>query len=142
MSNINLINASDGNGEAVRGSVTAARSIGATTLKADSITNWPTNFICTTGVKKSDGTLDADTVQVFSGHLSGSNIIIDTFAPGYTDLGNSVGDLTLIKPNTMWADNLADIINHYHSTDVIVSTAATEPSPDANSTILWAEDIT
>jgi hypothetical protein len=43
------------------------------------------------------------------GHVSGSTIIIDQIAPGYTDTyGSAVGDVVVIKPNTWWADTLVN----------------------------------
>lgn len=107
---LNLINASNGNGEAVRASVTAIRAQGSTTLKVDSLTNWPANFIATSGKLLPDGDLDPETVVVFFGHLTGSDIIIDGFAPGYDDDGSKVSDVVLIKPTTLWADQIAETL--------------------------------
>jgi hypothetical protein len=142
MASINLVNVSNGNGEAVRGSVTDKRAISSTALKVDSLLNWPQYFIATTGIKNKDDSLDPDSVTVFSGHLSGTNtIIIDDFAPGYADIGNSVADMVLIKPNTMWADNLAGIVSHYHPSDVVIRADETQPNPPASGLIVWFEDI-
>lgn len=152
MANIQLIRASNGGGEAVRGSVTAQRSPGATTLTVDSIVNWPSQFIATTGVRLPDGTLDPATAFVFEGHLSGSAIEIDTIAPGYTDDGNSVSDVVLVKPTTHWADTVADVLSAAHTNEgylktaenagFLVSTAATEPAPDPDGRIiLWFEPL-
>jgi hypothetical protein len=105
---LNLINASNKSGEAIRASVTAIRSAGSTTITVDAMTNWPTNFIATSGTLLADGTLSAATV--FAGHKSGSAIVIDTLAPGYTDVGNTVGQVVVIKPTTYWADNFADFL--------------------------------
>lgn len=121
---LNLINASNGSGEAVRASVTGIRASGATTLAVDAITNWPPYFIATAGSLLSDGTLDPSTALVFAGHIGTSNIIIDDIAPGYTDNGNSVGDVVLIKPATMWADNIADTLAVSHNDDGTLNTDA------------------
>jgi hypothetical protein len=107
---LNLINASNKSGEAVRASITSIRSAGSTTIAVDALTNWPTNFIATSGTLLADGTLSSATTLVFAGHKSGSNVIIDTIAPGYTDAGNSVGQIIVIKPTTYWADNFADFL--------------------------------
>src|SRR5690606_4211067 len=56
-------------------------------------------------------------VQVFEGHLSGTDIVIDSFAPGYEDLGSSIGDIIVIKPATSWSDELADILGVSHNSD-------------------------
>lgn len=121
MADTKLIRASDGSGEAVRATVTSARSIASTTLVVDAVTNFPAYFIATVGTIGSDSFLTPSTVQVFNGHLSGSDIIIDSFAPGYSDLGNSVGDVVLLKPTTPWADNLADVIEVSHEEDGTLS---------------------
>lgn len=108
---IDYMRASNGSGEAVRSIVTGIRTIGSTTLSVDSLTNWPAYFIATSGTLLSDGTLDASTVTVFRGHKNVSQIIIDGYAPGYTDAGNTVGQVIVVKPSTYWADNLADILD-------------------------------
>ncbi|HUD10273.1 MAG TPA: hypothetical protein VMR28_01225, partial [Candidatus Saccharimonadales bacterium] len=101
------LEASDGNGEPIRAAVQAPRSIGSDTLTVNLTTNWPTGtFIATTGTLQSNGTLNPATVQVFYGTCSGATITITNFASGYSDLGNSIGDVVVIKPTTEWA-NLA-----------------------------------
>ena len=116
--NLQLIRASNGVGEPVQATVTALRNIGSTTLSVDALTNWPANFIATTGNKLTNGTLDPTTVMVFSGHTSGANtIIIDSIAPGYADRVSNVGNVVVIKPATMWADNLADTMAVAHNDD-------------------------
>ena len=107
---LNLIRASDGTGEAVRASVTAIRAPGSTTINVDAITNWPATFVATTGDLLASGALDPATVLVFKGSISGSTIVIDTIAPGYTDEGSGVGDVVLLKPSTLWADNVRDTL--------------------------------
>lgn len=111
---LNLLQASDGTGEAVRASVTNIRTAGSTTIMVDDVTNWPTNFIATAGTEIVDANnntiLDPATVIVFSGHLSGSTIIIDALAPGYTDPGSAVDDVVIIKPTTMWADQIHTLL--------------------------------
>ena len=98
---LNLIRASDGTGEAVRASVTAIRAPGSTTINVDAITNWPATFVATTGDLLASGALDPATVLVFKGSLSGSTIVIDTIAPGYTDNGSAVGNVVILKPSTL-----------------------------------------
>lgn len=100
--------ASNGSGEPVRVILTAPRSIGSTTLTGNTPTNWPTGtFIATTGTLQSNGTLNPTTAQVFYGTVSGSNLTITAFAAGYSDLGNSIGDVVVLKPTTEWADIVA-----------------------------------
>lgn len=154
MASIGLIRASNGVGEAVRGSVTGARSPGATTLMVDSIINWPQTFIATTGKQLPDDSLDPSSVLVFKGHLSGSNIEIVEIAPGYVDQGSSVGDVVLLKPTTPWANEVADVLSVSHKDDgsiaqvdpnepgITFSTSATEPNPDPEGRIIvWLEPL-
>lgn len=149
---IDYVQASAGTGEAVRAAVTVKRTAGSTTLTMDSVNNWPTKFIATSGLEAQDGTLDPTTVQVFKGHLSAQNIIIDEFAPGYTDLGNSVGEIVVIKPTTLWSDTfhgwatdtntaIADINTALENDGLVFSTSATQPSPVAGKTVVWFEPL-
>jgi hypothetical protein len=55
--------------------------------------------------------LDPTSIFVFEGHLSGGKIIIDVAAPGYTDKGNAVNDVILLKPTTHWANTVAAATN-------------------------------
>lgn len=104
---IKYLQASDDSGEAVKASVTATRAISATTLVVDSVANFPDFFIGTSGVLNAEtGYLDPLTMVVFLGHLDGANIIIDSFAAGYSDIGNAVDDVVLLKPTTKWVDQL------------------------------------
>ena len=97
--------ASDGNGEAVRATVQTTRGIGATTITVDHTTHWPTGtFIATTGTLLATGELNPATVQVFYGTASGTTITISSYAPGYSDLGNAIGDVVVLKPSTEWAN--------------------------------------
>lgn len=106
---LSKLGASDGAGEAVRANITALRAIGSTTLAVDSLVHWPQKFIATMGTLLSDSTLDPATATVFTGHINGTGIVIDTFAPGYTDKGSKVNDVVVIKPTTNWADMMAAI---------------------------------
>lgn len=124
MPDLKLIAASDGNGEAVQASVTSARAISSTTLVVDSVANFPDYFILTTGELNSDGEIDPSSVQVMLAHLSGSNIEIDSFAPGYPDIGNSVGNLALIKPTTEWANQIAALLGVTMNDDGTFNSAA------------------
>lgn len=102
------IAASDGLGEAVRAVVVEERQIGDMLINVDSVLNWPSKFIATSGVLLSaTGELDPTTVTVFYGSLSGSMIHIDSFAPSYSDRGSALYDVILLKPTTAWADEVA-----------------------------------
>lgn len=128
--NLNLIKASAGTGEPVKATITVDRASGSATNTVDAVTNWPTNFIATSGLQITDSngnkTLDPATILVYAGHKSGSTVIIDTIAAGYTDpaRGNKIGDVIIIKPTTMWVDNLADFLAVSHTDLGLLNTAA------------------
>ncbi len=106
--NYNALNASNGSGEAVRATVQAPRSISSTAITVNATTNWPTGtFIATTGTLLASGKLDPTTAQVFYGTASGTTITITSFAAGYTDKGNAIDDVVVIKPTTEWANIVA-----------------------------------
>lgn len=138
---INRLKASDGTGEAPRATVTNNRSISGTTIVVDTISNWPSTFVATTGTLLTNGTLDPVTVQVFEGHTSGSDLVIDTFAPGYADLGNAVGDVVVLKPTTVGQDKLVEALRVSHddlgnvnAANIAIDTV-TEKTPSSGVTV-------
>lgn len=136
---LSLINASNGSGEAVRASVTMIRTPGSVTIAVDFVTNWPTSFYAVTGklVTSSYGVTTLTNPFVFKGHLSGSSIVIDSPAPGYNDPGNAVSDVVILKPETVWADNIASTLAVSHTdTGALNATAITQVSTSlANSSL-------
>lgn len=110
MTNFAALSASDGAGEAIRATVQSpGRSIGSSVIPVNAITNWPTGqCIVTTGTLQPNNTIT--NAQVFYGTASGTSVTINSFAPGYTDLGNSAGDVVVIKPTTEWANLVATFI--------------------------------
>jgi X-X-X-Leu-X-X-Gly heptad repeat protein len=106
------LRASNGSGEAVMAVVVSNRLIGSSTLIVDSVLNWPTRGIATSGdLDINTGLIDPDTATVFKYHLDGSIVMIDGFAPGYSDVGNKANQVVVIKPATHWADQVATGIN-------------------------------
>lgn len=124
MADLRLVSASDGNGEAVRATVTGIRNPSSTVINVDSVLNWPSYFIATSGTLLPDGTLDQGTVTVFSGHLSSTTIVIDGFLPGYSDTGNTVGQVVVLKPTTAWADEIARVLSTSLDNDGTLNNAA------------------
>lgn len=111
MDDYNFLEASDGTGNAVLAHITADRAIGATTIEVDSVDKWPAEFIVTTGTIIGSGAsarLDPDTVTEMTAHLSGGNIEIDGFEPGHTDIGNTDGQVAIIKQTTGWANRMVE----------------------------------
>ena len=115
MASIDLIRASNGSGDAVKATVTNARVISSTTLQVSAITNFPSKFIATVGSVDGTGAFVPATVTVFNGHTSGGNIEIDSFAPGYTDLGNTPGQIVVLKPTTAWANEIGSVLDAVHN---------------------------
>lgn len=132
MASIDLIRASNGSGDAVKATVTNARVISSTTIQVDATTNWPSKFIATVGSVDGTGAFVPATVTVFDGILSGGNIEITSFAPGYTDIGNTPGQIVVLKPTTAWANEVADTLAVAHSdngslkTNSVTTTAITD----------------
>lgn len=116
MSDYDYLPVSNGSGDSALMHVNAARIVGATTLTVDSITNVPAKFIATSGELLPSGFIDPATVTNFKGHTSGSSLVIDSFEPGSTDVGNSVGQVVVIKPNTGWANRVAQFIKNATNT--------------------------
>lgn len=146
MTSIQLIKGSDGSGNAAVATVQSTRSTGATTIVVDTVAG-----INTTGFAGSMGTphtftdpITSETITVISeatavdfiGHVDGSNLEIDTIAPGYTDAGSAVGDIVIIRPTTQYADNIADVLEVEHNNDGTLKTdsVVTAKIKDANVT--------
>lgn len=103
---------SDGLGDAALMHVTASRSIGATTIKVDTVANVPQKFIATYGEQLPNSEfIDPSTAVIFYGHLSGSDLEIDGFIGGSVDNGNSEDDVVVIRPNSPWANLIAESVN-------------------------------
>lgn len=128
MASIDLIRASNGSGDAVKATVTNARVISSTTLQVDATTNWPSKFIATVGDVDGTGAFVPATVTVFDGILSGSNIEITSFAPGYTDIGNTPGQIVVLKPTTEWANNVVALFDVAHNDDGTLKDGAVDAS--------------
>ncbi len=136
MASIDLIRASNGSGDAVKATVANARVISSTTIQVDATTNWPSKFIATVGSVDGTGAFVPATVTVFNGILSGGNIEITSFAPGYTDLGNTPGQIVVLKPTTAWANEMANTlaVSHNDNGTMKANSVTTAAITDANVT--------
>lgn len=127
MASIEQIKASDGSGNASVATVQSSRAPAASTIIVDTVLG-----INAAGFKGSMGTphtftdpVTSETITViseatavdFTGHVDGSNLEIDTIAPGYTDAGSQVGDIVIIRPTTEWSDNVAETLEVAHRDD-------------------------
>jgi hypothetical protein len=129
------INGSNQAGEAVTANVTTLRTAGSTIITVDAVTNFPAYFIATTGTELANDTINPTTVLVFFGHVSGSTIVIDSLAPGYTDHGNSVDDIVVLKPTTAWADQIYNTLSvSLTDTGTLTTAAITQVSASLSGT--------
>ncbi len=135
MASIDLIRASNGSGDAVKATVANARVISSTTLQVDATTNWPSKFTATVGNVDGTGAFVPATVTVFNGILSGGNIEITSFAPGYTDIGNTPGQIVVLKPTTAWANEVADVLAVTHNQDGTLKDSIVTTTKVANGAI-------
>lgn len=147
MASIEFIKASDGSGNANVATVQNTRSALASTIIVDTVAG-----INTAGFSGSMGTphtftdpITSETITViseatavdFTGHIDGSNIEIDTIAPGYTDLGSAVGDIVIIRPTTQWGDNVAEVLEVAHDDDGTLKAGAVD-----NAAVLASDVVT
>lgn len=86
--------------------VSSARSISGSSLSCVALTNWPTDTAVhlITYKKKTDGSMDRDTLCLWKGIVSGTTIGTLTLKGG-TDAGNAVGDFVEMAPTSaLWQD--------------------------------------
>lgn len=104
------LRASDGTGEAVLAHVDAVRTIGSTVLSLDNVDNWNSKCIVVTGTPNANGYIDSSGMTVMYGHTNAGDFIIDGYAPGYSDVGNTTSQVAIIKMTTSWADTLVTLL--------------------------------
>ena len=126
MASIDQLRASDGSGNASVATVQSTRSGGASTIVVDTVLGINGTFMGTMGTPHTfTDPITSETITViseatavdFAGHVDGSNLEIDTIAPGYVDGGSAVGDIVIIRPTTQWGDNVADVLDVAHEDD-------------------------
>lgn len=110
MDDLEYLSVSDGTGDAALMHVTASRLAGATTLLVDTVANVPAKFIATVGTLLSTGFIDPSTKIDFKGHLDSGHLVIDGLEPGSSDTGNDEGQVVVIKPNSGWANRVAEAL--------------------------------
>jgi hypothetical protein len=115
--------ASNGSGDAALAHISAARLALATTITVDSTANWPAKFIATSGTLNAAGYIDPATKLEFKGHLSSGNIIIDSFEPGFTDVGNTQGQVVALRPSTGLMNELIALAQVAHNNDGTIKTS-------------------
>lgn len=110
--NYDFLSASNGSGDTPLMHIQTDRTSGSTTIDVDIVTNVPAKFIGTYGTLLPSGLIDITTKRDFRGHVSGADLIIDAFEPGNTDLGNTAGQVVVVKPTTGWANRVATFIKN------------------------------
>lgn len=116
MADYDYLPASDGSGDAALMHITAARTVGATTITVDTVSGVPAKFIATSGALLPSGLLNPTGLTNFKGHTSGGALQIDAYEPGSTDVGHSIGQVVIIKPTTGWANRIASFIKNATNT--------------------------
>lgn len=148
MQSIEYIKASDGTANASVATVQSSRSPGATTIDVDIVAGInPAGFAGSMGTPHTfTDPVTSETITViseatcvdFTGHVDGSNLEIDTIAPGYTDLGSEVGDIIIIRPTTQYGDNLAAVLETSHDDTGALNAAAIHSAMPAGAVIPFA----
>lgn len=124
MQSIAYLSASNGSANASLMTVTNIRAALANTIKVNTVANVPAKFSGSMGTPHNFvDPVTGETITIISeatavdffGSVSGSDIIIDQIAAGYTDLGSKVGDIIVIKPTTEDKNNLKNILAADHN---------------------------
>lgn len=110
--NYDFLSVSNGSGDAALMHIESDRLAGSATIDVDTVTNVPAKFIGTWGTLAANGLIDPSTKRDFRGHVSGADIIIDAMEPGFVDDGNTEGQIIIVKPNTGWANRVANFIKN------------------------------
>lgn len=118
------LRASDGTGEAVLAHIQTNRTIGSTVLDLDNVDNWNSKCVVVTGTPAANGFISPTGMKVMYGHLSAGDFIIDGYAPGYVDNGNTTAEVAIVKMTTSWADALVDILSVAHQDNGKLKTSA------------------
>lgn len=108
------LRASDGTGEAVLAHVQSVRNIGSTVLDLDNVDNWNSKCVVVTGTPNANGFIATAGMTVMYGHLNAGDFIIDGYAPGYSDNGNTTTEVAIVKMTTNWADTLVELFGSEH----------------------------
>lgn len=104
------LRASDGTGEAVLAHVQTVRNPGSTVLDLDNVDNWNSKAVIITGTPAANGFVSPVGMKVMYGHLNAGDFIIDGFAPGYVDNGNTTAEVAIVKMTTSWSDTLISLL--------------------------------
>ena len=146
--------------------VSAGRTVGETVLACFDLSNFAedTPVYFATYKKTVDPISGAVTITNQTGwkalvNIDGNSLTNLTIAPGYTDIGNSIGDYVECIPLSHWGNSLVDFLLESHNQDgstkpvsevktidtvpaiLEFSTAATQPEPVEGKIIVWFEPL-
>jgi hypothetical protein len=110
MADTDYLAASDGTGNAALMHITNPRTTGASVIQVDTVSGVPAFFIGTYGTLGSDGFITQATARDFFGHVNAGTLVIDKFAPGNVDAGNTSGQVVVIKPSTPAANLIGNFV--------------------------------
>ena len=116
---------SDGTGPAVLARVESNRAIGSTVLDVDNVGKWNSKVIVTVGTLLPSGQLNPATITEFRGRVVAGDIIIDSFEPGFADVGNLQNQVAIIKQTTGWANSVVEELQALKAEDLTRSAATT-----------------
>lgn len=126
MQSLLYVKGSDGAANASLMTVTNVRSIGATSIITNTVSNVPTYFYGSMGTPhtftdpvtgETITTISDASAVDFAGQVVSGHVEIISVAPGYSDHGSAVGDIIVVRPITEWANNLFNILNQSHNND-------------------------
>lgn len=126
MQSLLYVKGSDGAANASLMTVTNVRSIGATSILTNTVSNVPTYFYGSMGTPhtftdpvtgETITTISDASAVDFAGQIVSGHVEIISIAPGYSDHGSAVGDIIVVRPITEWANNLFNVLNQSHNND-------------------------
>jgi len=146
--------------------VSTVRTVGETVLACFDLSNFPedTPAYFVTYRKTVDPITNLVTITNQTGwkalvNIDGSSLTNLTIAPGYTDIGNEIGDYVECIPTSQWGNDLVDFLQVAHNPDgslkpvldiktmdaspvtIEFSTAAVQPAAVAGKVIVWFEPL-
>lgn len=160
-----ITRASNGKGLAAQSSVEILRAPGNMVLDLTTTQNFPgvnddntvSGEIFHFGCWSADGggALVSGTLVEGKAHVSSiGEVTIDSLDPGFTDKGNNIGDIFMVKPTTGWANDLytglrqsvdetGKVKNVYDDEDnkIAFQVGGVEPSPKPGTIIVYFEEV-
>ena len=162
---MSITRASNGNGVAVQTTVEIIRAPGNMILDVVSTQNWVgvnpngtftgERFHFASWTPSGEAGITPGSLTEGKAHVSNTGeITIDSFDPGFTDNGNSIGDVIMIKPTTGWANDLytalrqsmddeGKVINVFDAQNntIAFQVGGTQPPAQTGKVVVWFEEL-